>query len=274
METIREEAPHGDKKYDKDHKYDEEDDDEDVSSEDSHRSKRSRRSRHSHDTRRHSHDSKRSRRSKHSHKSRDSKSSIPDHVVRDLQSEVVDSKHDKYDNNHDYDDDDDDEFDDDDDSHTRSHRDIHKHRHKHRHAQKHTTNHKFVPRLQQHNNRMLNGGNTTQQNSSSLTNQQNQNTNVLKSRQWANIPPNNLNIKEVWSKIIDPSSWWCVGAVTILAIVLSVFIVLYFKPSLALNQSNTNKKGSLDWKKVLAICFIVGIAVFGVSAYFRYKLQN
>ena len=268
METIREEGDNKSRKY-----YG---DDEDINSEDSHRSKKSRRSRHSHGSGRHSHHSK----TRHSRKSHDSQSSIPNHIVRDLQSEVTDPKHH---HDGDYEFDDDDVFDDDDDndynySQSQRHRHRHKHDHDHRndqrHAQKHaqrnnqrhpTMNHKFVPRLQ-NKSRMLNGG--------EHNNQQNQNVHVSKSRQWANIPPNNLNIKEVWSKIIDPSSWWCVGTVTVLAIVLSVFIILYFKPSIVLDQSNTNKKGSLDWKKVLAVCFIVGIAVFGATTYLRYKLQN
>ena len=95
---------------------------------------------------------------------------------------------------------------------------------------------------------------------------------LAKTRKWNNVPANHLSIKEVWKRVTDPTSWWCVGAVTILALLLSAGIVLYFKPSLALDMSNTSRRGSLDWKKVLAICFVFAAIVFGLATFFRFKL--
>lgn len=91
-------------------------------------------------------------------------------------------------------------------------------------------------------------------------------------RTWNNVPANNLTFQEVWRRVTDPTSWWCVGAATLLAFIVAIVLVLYFKSSLVLDHSNTPKRGSLDWKKVLAVGFGVAAVVFGGATLLRFKL--
>jgi hypothetical protein len=93
-----------------------------------------------------------------------------------------------------------------------------------------------------------------------------------RARTWQNEPANSLTIQEVWRRCLDPTSWWCVGAATLLALVLVTLALLYFKPSLVLDHSNTPTRGSVDWKKVLAIALGLAALVFGGATFMRFKL--